>query len=142
MDVTHTRRQYSVQTPIEMLRSVSKTIRKQLYHYAPEVKEKVPPKLHATASLEEEVAYTQELIHFATDYIKQHDNIKQATEKALTVLKDEAYQSILSVSDQEAKRGYKSSTESFVGYKSHLVITEERIITVLEVTTGEVSDGK
>ena len=142
MEATHTRRQYSVQTPIEMLRSVSKTIRKQLYRYAPEVKEKVPPKLHATASLEEEVAYTQELIHFATDYIEQHANIKQATKKALTVLKDEAYQSILSVSDQEAKRGYKSSTESFVGYKSHLAITEERIMTAVEVTTGEVSDGK
>lgn len=142
MDATHTRRQYSVQTPIEMLRSVSKTIRKQLYRYAPEVKEKVPPKLHATASLEEEVAYTQELIHFATDYIEQHANIKQATKKALTVLKDEAYQSILSVSEQEAKRGYKSSTESFVGYKSHLAITEVRIITAVEVTTGEVSDGK
>lgn len=99
MEATHTRRQYSVQTPIEMLRSVSKTIRKQLYHYAPEVKEKVPPKLHATASLEEEIAYTQEFIHFATDYIEQHANIKQATKKALTVLKDEAYQSILSVSE-------------------------------------------
>ena len=142
MDATHTRSQYSVQTPIEMLRNVSKTIRKQLYRYAPEVKEKVPPKLHATTSLEEEVAYTQELIHFATDYLEQHANIKQATEKALTVLKDEAYQTILSVSDQDAKRGYKSSTESFVGYKSHLAITEERIITAVEVTTGEVSDGK
>ena len=142
MDATHTRSQYSVQTPIEMLRSVSKTIRKQLYRYAPEVKEKVPPKLHATASLEEEVAYTQELIHFATDYIEQHANIKQATEKALTVLKDETYQTILSVSDPEAKIGYKSPTESFAGYKSHLAITEERVITAIEVTTGEVSDGK
>ena len=58
------------------------------------------------------------------------------------MLKDDAYQRILSVSDQEAKMGYKSSSESFAGYKSHLAITEERVITAIEVTTGEVSDGK
>ena len=38
--------------------------------------------------------------------------------------------------------GYKSKTKAFVGYQSHLAITEERLITAIEVTTGEVSDGK
>ncbi len=132
---------YSIQTPIEMLRDVSKNRRKQLYHYVPQIKDSVPKKLHSTASLEE-VAYTQELIHFAYDYTGENPSRKKATEKALTVLKDDAYQRILSVSDQEAKMGYKSSSESFAGYKSHLAITEERVITAIEVTTGEVSDGK
>lgn len=47
IDTTHTRTQYSVQTPIEMLRNVSKTIHKQLYRYVP----LIPPKLHAITSL-------------------------------------------------------------------------------------------
>ena len=68
--------------------------------------------------------------------------IKKATEKALDLLKNETYQTILSVSNPEAKMGYKSSTDSFAGYKSHIAITEERIITAIEVTTVEVSDGK
>ena len=38
--------------------------------------------------------------------------------------------------------GYKSKTEAFAGYKTHLAITEERLMTAIEVTTGEVSDGK
>ena len=142
MDATHTRSQYSVKTPIEMLREVSKNMRKQLYRYVPEIKDSVPPKLHPTVSLEEEVTYTQELIDFSSQYNDQNSNIQKATEKALDLLKDETYQTILSVSDPEAKMGYKSSTESFVGYKSHLAITEERIITAVEVTTGEVNDGK
>lgn len=142
MDATHTRSQYSVKTPIEMLREVSKTIRKQLYRYAPEIQDLVPPKLHPTASLEEEVTYTQELIDFSSQYNSQNMNIQKETEKALDLLKNETYQTILSVSDPEAKMGYKSSTESFAGYKTHLAITEERVITAIEVTTGEVSDGK
>lgn len=59
-------------------------------------------------------------------------NIQKATEKASNLLKDETYQTIPSVSDPEAKTGYKSSTESFTGYKSHLAITEEHIITAID----------
>ena len=142
LDATHTRSKYATQTPIEILRQVSKNIRKQLYRYVPHVKEEVPRKLHSTASLEEEVAYTQELIAFTNDYLSQHANIQKAMETALQVLEGEAYQQIRSLHDQEAKLGHKSSKESFTGYKSHLAITDERIITAIEVTTGEVSDGK
>ena len=52
------------------------------------------------------------------------------------------YQTILSVSNPKAKMGYQSFTESFAGYQSYLAITKERIMTTIEVTTGEVSDGK
>ncbi len=142
LDATHTGSKHISQTPLEKLRQVSKNIRKQLYRHVAHVKKEIPKKLHSTTSLEEEVAYTQELITFATEYSSQHTNIQKATEKASNLLSDERYQTIPSVSDPEAKTGYKSSTESFTGYKSHLAITEERIITAIEVTTGEVSDGK
>ena len=141
MDATHTKSKYTVKTPIEILRELSKNIRKQLYRQVPEMKDSVPPKLHSTATLEEEMAYLKELIEFASAYT-EHTLIEKATQQASEVLKDEAYQTILSVSDQEAKIGYKSAEESFAGYKSHIAITEERIITAIEVTTGEVSDGK
>lgn len=142
MDATHTKSKYAVKTPLEILRDLSKNIRKQLYRQVPEMKDSVPPKLHTTATLEEEIAYLKELIKFASSYTDQHPQIEKATKQASDVLKDETYQTILSVSDQEAKMGYKSSEESFAGYKSHIAITEERIITAIEVTTGEVSDGK
>ena len=137
MDATHTRSQYAVKTPIKILREVSKTMRKQLYRYAPELKGLVPPKLPSTASLEEEITDTQELIQFSSQSSRQNINIQ----KALNLLKNETYQTILSLSDPEAKMGYKSKTEAFAGYKSHVAITEERLITAIEVTTGEVMES-
>lgn len=44
--------------------------------------------------------------------------------------------------DQDARVGHKSADSSFFGYKTHLALTEERIITAAVVTTGEKSDGK
>ncbi|MFK4304057.1 hypothetical protein ABH892_004196 [Paenibacillus sp. RC254] len=44
--------------------------------------------------------------------------------------------------DQDAKVGHKSADSSFFGYKTHLAMTEERIITAAVVTTGEKNDSK
>lgn len=68
--------------------------------------------------------------------------IQEAREIASEILKNETYQAMLSVSDPEAKMAYKSQTEAFDRYKSHIAITEDLIITTIEVITGEVSDGK
>jgi len=39
--------------------------------------------------------------------------------------------------DTEARVGHKSADSSFFGYKTHIAISEERIITVATVTTGK-----
>ena len=44
--------------------------------------------------------------------------------------------------DQDARVGHKSADSSFFGYKTHIAMTEERIITAAVVTTGEKNDGK
>lgn len=38
--------------------------------------------------------------------------------------------------------GHKNAVSSFFGYKTHLAMSEERIITAAIVTTGEKNDGK
>ena len=38
--------------------------------------------------------------------------------------------------------GHKSADSSFFGYKTHIAMTEERLITAAVVTTGEKNDGK
>lgn len=43
--------------------------------------------------------------------------------------------------DDEARLGHKSVDSSFFGYKTHLAMTEERILTAAVVTTGEKGDG-
>lgn len=44
--------------------------------------------------------------------------------------------------DADARIGHKSVDTSFFGYKTHIAMTEERIITAATITTGEKNDGK
>ena len=44
--------------------------------------------------------------------------------------------------DADAKVGHKTADSSFFGYKTHIAMTEERIITEATVTSGEKHDGK
>lgn len=43
--------------------------------------------------------------------------------------------------DPDARIGHKSVNSSFYGYKTHLSMTEERIITAATITSGEAFDG-
>jgi hypothetical protein len=45
-------------------------------------------------------------------------------------------------SDPDARVGHKSADSSFFGFKTHIAMNDERIITAAVVTTGEKSDGK
>ena len=39
--------------------------------------------------------------------------------------------------DEDAKTGHKTADTSFFGYKTHIAMTEERIITAATITSGE-----
>ena len=43
--------------------------------------------------------------------------------------------------DKDARVGHKSEGKSFYGYKTHIAMTEERIITAASITSGEAFDG-
>ena len=44
--------------------------------------------------------------------------------------------------DQDAKVGHKTADTSFFGYKTHMAMTPERIVTAATITSGEKNDGK
>jgi hypothetical protein len=44
--------------------------------------------------------------------------------------------------DEDARVGHKTADSEFFGFKTHLAMTEERIITAAVVTSGEKHDGK
>ena len=44
--------------------------------------------------------------------------------------------------DPDARFGHKSADSAFFGYKTHLGMSQERIITAATITTGEKTDGK
>ncbi len=52
----------------------------------------------------------------------------------------EKIKSIQSEHDEDATIGHKSIDTNFFGYKSHLAMTDERLISGIEVTTGRSTD--
>lgn len=144
VDSTHTHSKNERKTPTQILRELSKNLRKEIYKKEPELKELFPVKPEDTATLEEEIKYTKELIkNIETKITEKTDKkIVKKYEKVKEMLENDKLQEIQSAKDKDAKQGYKSEDNDFFGYKSHVAMTPERIVTGLEITSGEAPDGK
>lgn len=142
VDATHTKARYNQKTPKEILMDRSKKLRKAIYTIDENMKSKFPAKTTSDV-LQEEIDYCQKLIKV----VEQESSILQypKVKEQLNLLKETVTDDIeqLSISeDQDAKVGHKSADSSFFGYKTHIAMSEERIITAAIITTGEKNDGK
>lgn len=145
VDAAHTKSKAVKRTPTQILRELTKKLRKEIYRTNPEIKDKFPNKPSEDETLDKEIKYTKELIKIIKEEINEetaNKKIIKGIENIDEILNSERIQEIQSIADRDAKQGYKSETNSFFGYKNHIAITEDRIITGLEVTTGEAPDGK
>ncbi len=142
VDATHTKARYNQKSPREILMDRSKKLRKAIYKIDENMKNKFPDK-NTTDVLENEIEYCQKLI----DVIEKEETLTQypKVKEQLNLLKETIADDIehLQISeDQDAKVGHKTADTSFFGYKTHIAMSEERIITAATVTTGEKNDGK
>ena len=67
-----------------------------------------------------------------------------AIKERLNMLKetiDDAETRGVTSKDEDARTGHKTANSSFFGYKTHIAISDERIITAATVTSGEKGDG-
>jgi len=141
IDATHTLSRSNPFLAIDVLRERSKLLRKTIYMFDDQFKEHMPEK-NTGNDLEKELAYCKEL----EKLIENEPSISSipAVKEKLNLLKEtvEDTQENLTLSkDTDAKTGHKSAESSFFGYKTHLAMTEERIITAAVVTSGEKGDG-
>jgi IS5 family transposase len=143
-DATHTKSKGQRETPTQILRRKSKDLRKEIYKTDYEASKYFPEKPSETAEIDTEIEYSKQLVSNLDEYIKTTENskLKQKYNNLKELAESEKIKEIQSASDTDAKTGYKSEDNSFFGYKSHLAITEERLISAIEVTTGEAPDGK
>lgn len=144
VDAAHTNSKYHKKTPTQILRELSKNLRKEIYRNQPEMKEDFPTKPEETATLNEEIEYTEALVEAIRNKITESTDKKiiKKLEKVENMLKDNKIEEIQSSVDEDAKQGYKSENNDFFGYKNHVAMTRERIVTALEITSGEAPDGK
>lgn len=106
------------------------------------MKEQFPSK-NTEDSLEKEIKYCSKLL----SVVKEHEEIMNYSKvlEKYNLLEETLQDDIehLRISeDEDAKTGHKTADTSFFGYKTHISMTEERIITAATITTGEKNDGK
>jgi IS5 family transposase len=142
VDATHTKARYNQMTPKEMLMERSKKLRKAVYQVDETMNEKFPAKTK-TDVLEDEIAYSQKLIHVIEKEVTlaQYPKVKEQLNLLRETVEDDI-ERLQSLNDQDAKVGHKTADSAFFGYKSHLAMSEERIITAAVITSGEKNDGK
>lgn len=118
VDSTHTTASVRAKSPTQILRNMSKQLRKEIYKNAFELSGKFPEKPSLGAGLDEEIAYTKEL------------------------LENKQIRDIRSKDDKDARFGHKTATSTFYGYKNHLALTEDRLIAGISVMDGGAPDGQ
>lgn len=143
VDSTHTLSMYGQVTPREKLIEVSKKLRKKLYKLDENFKEKMPKKREASGMLEDEIKYCNELLEVVNKdgRFVEVPNIEENM-RLLKEIIDDTEEALEYSKDSDAKVGHKTADTSFFGFKTHIMMSEERIITASCVTSGEKTDGK
>ena len=142
VDATHTKSRYNQKTPRQVLQKQSKKLRRSIYEIDETMKEKFPDK-NTEDSLEKELKYCKQLI----DVVKGNEEICSypKVQEKLNLLEESVtddMEHLETSKDEDAKTGHKTADTSFFGYKTHIAMTEERIITAATITSGEKTDGK
>jgi transposase len=141
VDATHSLSRSNPYSALEVLRERSKLLRKTIYVIDEDMKDLMPKK-NDSDDLAKELAYCRELEqHIEAD---QTLSAIPAVKEKLNLLKEtiaDTEEHYTISKDKDAKTGHKSANSSFFGYKTHLAMTEERIITAAVVTSGEKGDG-
>ena len=141
VDATHTASRSNPYSPVEILRLRSKQLRKVIYDADESIKDSLPKK-NEDEDLVHELDYTKELLGIVSDQaslaeipaVKQRLNLLRET---LADIEDHYTTS----KDEDARVGHKSEDSSFFGYKTHIAMSDERIITAAVITSGEKGDG-
>lgn len=141
VDATHSLSRSNPYSALEVLRERSKLLRKAVYAIDQDMKDLMPEK-NESGDLEKEIAYCKEL----QKRIEADRPLSQvpAVKEKLNLLKEtvEDTQEHYTLSrDMDARIGHKTADSKFFGYKTHLAMTEERIITAAIVTSGEKGEG-
>lgn len=142
VDATHTKSRYNQKFPRQALQEQAKKLRRSVYKVDETMKENFPAR-NTEDSLEKELEYCKELI----DTIKKNTEICSypKVQERLNLLEEcvsDHLEHLETSKDADAKVGHKTADTSFFGYKTHIAMTEERIITAATITSGEKTDGK
>ena len=142
VDSTHSLARYNQKSPLQALQKLSKKLRNNVYKIDKSMKDKMPKK-PSNGLLESEMAYTKKLCNILRkdERLMFYGHVREGVDYLDEVIDDHMYELELS-KDEDAKVGHKNADTHFFGYKTHIAMSDERIITSAVVTSGEKHDGK
>jgi len=145
VDSTHTNARYNQKSPNQTLQELSKDLRKNIYKIDESYKEKMPQKTtyKSQGLLDSEIEYTKKLCNIIRkdERLMFYGHIKEGVDYLDELIDDHMHELELS-KDKDAKIGHKQADTNFFGYKTHIAMSDERIITAATITSGEKHDGK
>lgn len=142
VDSTHTSSMYNQKSQREVLIDESKKLRKVIYSFRPEMKDQMPTKT-SSGMIEDHLEYCKKLVDLieSNEILSVIPAVTEKTNMLKEIVEDNIYNLKLS-KDEDAKIGHKTADTNFFGFKEHLAINEERLITAAVITSGEKCDGK
>lgn len=141
VDATHSLSSSNSLSPIEVLRERARQLRKAVYSTDEDWKDRMPKK-NEDNDLEHELQYCDKLEKAieSDEVLRSLSKVKEKLNLLKETIEDTQDHYTLS-KDPDARIGHKTEDCSFFGFKTHIAMTEERIITAAVVTSGEKGDG-
>ena len=141
---THTEAAVRAKSVTQVLRDLTRTLRNEIYKHEYDLSERFPEKPSIEADLSEEIAYTYELLEKIQGGVEASDNaeLKALYNRIKELLDSDRIRQIRSKDDEDARFGHKTPTSTFFGYKTHIAMSDDRIITGIDVTDGSRPDGE
>lgn len=141
VDATHSLSRSNPLSPLEILRERARQLRKAVYSADEDWKDKMPKK-NEDSDLEHELQYCDKLEKEieSDEILRSLPKVKEKLNMLKETIEDTQDHYTLS-KDPDARVGHKTQDSSFFGYKTHIAMTEERIVTAAVVTSGEKGDG-
>lgn len=142
VDSTHTHSRYNPAYPLDVLKERAKVLGKVIYQTDESMVDNLA-KQADNYTLKEELTYCENLLNslMGQEILASYPLVKEKMNYLKEAIEDTQDHYMLS-NDPDARIGHKTTNTSFFGYKTHLAMTEERIITGAVVTSGEKDDGK
>jgi len=142
VDSTHSRSKHTPQTPTQILRDMTKHLRKEIYRTQNEISDIFPQKPTVENDIFEEIDYTKRLVNKLSEVKLKSETAQKYLKKVQETLELPNLVELQSSIDEDAKIGHKSEEKDFFGFKNHIAMVEEGIITGLSVTNGTAADNK
>ncbi len=141
VDATHSLSRSNPLSPIEVLKERARQLRKVVYSTDENWKERMPKK-NGDNNLEHELSYCDKLEKEieSDEVLRSFPKVKEKLNLLKETIEDTQDHYTLS-KDSDARIGHKTPDTSFFGFKTHIAMTEERIITAAIVTSAEKGDG-